>query len=128
MKSWKTWVAGIIVYCVIAGVDFLISPYINITQTMIDIGFGLLISVIVGVVGFNVICPLSKNTTMVNRFTVVIALFVYSVAVLAAIFMLLHEFSLKLFLLKGVLVGVIAMGIIYGIAQLIHWAIKGTRL
>ncbi len=95
-------------------------------QTWVDIGFGLLIAFCVGgAVAGEIICPKKKRGQLANRITVVVALLAYLLTVLAAIFMPRPEFSLKLFLLEGVLVGAITMGIIYGIAQVIHWAIKG---
>jgi hypothetical protein len=93
-----------------------------------NVGIPLIISLFVGYVAFNIICPKKKRGAIANRITVVIALLAYSLTVLAAIFMPRHEFSLKLFLLEGVLVGTITMGIIYGIAETIHWAITGKSM
>lgn len=93
-----------------------------------NVVIGLIISFIVGYVAFNIICPKKKRGAIANRITVVIALLAYSLTVLAAIFMVSHEFSLKVFLLEGVLVGTITMGIIYGIAEIIHWATTGKSM
>lgn len=93
-----------------------------------NVVIGLLISIIVGYVAFNIICPKKKRKAIANRITVVIALLAFSSCVLATIFMSRSEFSLKLFLLEGVLVGTITMGIIYGIAETIHWAITGKSM
>jgi len=89
---------------------------------------GLIISFLVGAGAFSIICPKRKRGQLANRITAVIALLAYSSFVLVAIFMPRPEFSLKLFLLEGVLLGVIAMGIIYGIAEAIHWAITGKSM
>jgi len=93
-----------------------------------NIVIGLIISFLVGYVVFNIICPKKKRGQPANRITAVISLLAYSSFVLVAIFMPRPEFSLKLFLFEGVLLGVIAMGIIYGIAEAIHWAIKGKSM
>lgn len=94
----------------------------------IDVVWVLLISYLVGAAAFSIICPKKKRGQLANRITAVIALLAYSLIVLVAIFMPRHEFSLKLFLLEGVLVGTITMGIIYGIAEAIHWAITGKSM
>ena len=93
-----------------------------------NVGVGLLISVIVGYAAFNIICPKKKRGAIANRITVVVALLAFSSCVLVTIFMSRSEFGLKLFLLEGVLVGTITMGIIYGIAEAIHWAITGKSM
>ena len=94
----------------------------------VDIGFALFISFCAGVVAFEIVCPKKKRGVAANRITAIVALLAYSLTVLAALFMPRPEFSMKLFLLEGVLVGVITMGIIYGIAQAIHWAIRGKLM
>ena len=86
---------------------------------------GLIISVFAGWGLVIEICPKKKRGELANRITAIVALFFYSITVLIAIFMPDHEFSLKQFLLEGILVGGITAFIIYGIAQAIHWAIKG---
>ncbi len=124
MKTWGKWVTGVIVSLGVgAGVGFLIGHYLG--KMWLDVGLGLYISFLVGALAFVIICPKTRRGQLANRITVVISLLAYSITVLAAIFMPRPEFSLKLFLLEGVLVGAITMGIIYGIAQVIHWAIKG---
>lgn len=127
MKTWGKWVTVVVSLGVSAGVGwgvaFLIEHYLG--KMWVDVGLGLYISFLVGAVAFVIICPKTKRGQLANRITVVIALLAYLLTVLAAIFMPRPEFSLKLFLLEGVLVGIITMGIIYGIAQAIHWAIKG---
>ena len=121
LLSWKTWVIGIIILCITFGVSILIE---NIPETVKAIGWGLFISCVVGYIAFQVICPKKKRGQLANRITVVVALLAFSSSVLASL--IFHsEFSLKMFLLEGVLVGTITMGIIYGIAQAIHWAIRG---
>ena len=94
----------------------------------IDVAWVFLISFLVGSIAFNIICPKKKRGQRANRITAIIALLAYSVTILAAIFMPRPEFSLKLFLIEGVLVGTITMGIIYGIAEAIHWAITGKSM
>ena len=94
----------------------------------VGVGFALLVSFLVGWAAFDIICPKKKRGVAANRITAIVALLAYSSTVLAALFMSYPEFSMNLFLLEGVLVGVITMGIIYGIAQLIHWAIKGKPM
>ena len=89
---------------------------------------GVGISFFVGRGAFDIICPKKKRGELANRITAVVALLAYSLTVLAALLMPRPEFSMKLFLLEGVLVGIITMGIVYGIAQSIHWAIKGRRM
>lgn len=135
MKTWQKWVTIIILFLGIGvgvgfGVYSLMEHYLGTwaATTLANVGFGLYISFIVGVVAFQIICPKKKRGQLANRITVVIALLAFSSCVLAAIFMPRPEFSLKLFLLEGVLVGVITMGIIYGIAQVIHWAIRGKPM
>jgi len=97
-------------------------------EICVGVGLALLISFGVGWVAFDIICPKKKRGVAANRITAVVALLAYSSTVLAALFMRYPEFSMNLFLLEGLLVGVITMGIIYGIAQVIHWAIKGKRM
>ena len=89
---------------------------------------GLVISFLVGRIAFGIICPKKKRGQLANRITVVVAMLAYSSCVLASLIMSRSEFSLKLFLLEGVLVGTITMGITYGIAEAIHWAIKGESM
>jgi len=125
LLSWKIWVVGIIILCIVGGVSVLIE---NIPETLKAIGWGLFISSVVGYIAFNIICPKKKRGVIANRITAVVALLAYLASVLAAIFMPSREFSLKLFLLEGVLVGVITMSIIYGVAEAIHWAIKGKSM
>lgn len=124
LLSWKTWVVGIIILCIAGGVSILIE---NIPETLKAIGWGLFISCVVGYIAFHVICPKKKRGQLANRITAVVALLAYSSCVLASL--IFHpEFSLKMLLLEGVLVGTITMGIIYGIAEAIHWAIKGESM
>lgn len=89
---------------------------------------GLGISFLVGSIAFSIICPKKKRGELANRITAVAALLAYLSCVLPSLIIAWHEFSLKLFLLEGVLVGTITMAIIYGIAQAIHWAIKGKSM
>ena len=93
-----------------------------------NIVIGLIISSLVGTGAFHIICPKKKRGQLANRITAVIALLAYSSFVLVAIFMPRPEFNLRLFLFEGVLLGVIAMGIIYGITEAIHWAITGKSM
>ena len=103
---------------------------VKVSMNWVDFGIGLLMAFLVGAVAFNnIICPKKKRREAANRITAVVALLAYSLTVLAALFIPQRpEFSLNLFLLEGVLVGAITMGIIYGIAQAIHWAIRGKPM
>ena len=94
----------------------------------IDVAWVLIISFLVGSIAFSIICPKKKRGQLANRITAVIALLAYLSCVLSSLIMARPEFSLKLFLLEGVLVGTITMGIIYGIAEAIHWAITGKSM
>ncbi len=93
--------------------------------TVIDVVFALFISFWIGLAAFDLICPKDKRQVAVNRITAIIVVLAYSSVVMSALFVPWPKFSLTLFLLQGELVGVISMGIIYGIAQIIHWAVKG---
>jgi hypothetical protein len=95
----------------------------------VNVGFALFFSFLMGWGAFDIICPKKKRGQLANRITVVIALLAYSSTLMASSLRYLtppfQQFSFNRFLLEGVLVGAITMGIIYGIAQAIHWAIKG---
>ena len=97
-------------------------------EISVGVGLALIFSFLVGWAAFDIICPKNKRGVAANRITAVVALLAYSSTVLVALFMHYPEFNMNLFLLEGVLVGVITMGIIYGIAQVIHWAIKGKPM
>lgn len=97
-----------------------------------NIGIAIFASCFVGGGAFYIICPYYKRGVAANRITVVVALLAYLSCLAASslkyfttptVTFSFHD--LNLFLLEGVLIGAITMGIIYGIAQVIHWAIKG---
>ena len=110
-----------------AGIYFLVDRYLG--RTWADVGFALYVSFFVGWGAFDIICPKKKRGVAASRITAVVALLAYSSGLMASSLKYLTppslQFSLNRFLLEGVLVGAITMGIIYGIAQAIHWAIKG---
>jgi hypothetical protein len=132
VAGWLTNLFWILISLVVGvGIALLLEKYLGRTwaHVVVDVVFALCISLFVGWGAFYIICPKKKRGQLANRITVVISLLAYSLGLMASSLKYLTspfpQFSFNRFLLEGVLVGIITMSIIYGIAQAIHWAIKG---
>jgi hypothetical protein len=137
VEGWQhslLWILIILVIAgvVIAGIFYFFRDILPGMRPLIDFGFAIFFTFCVGFIALVIICPDTKRGQLSNRITVVVALLAYSSCIIPALFKYVvvpvGQFNGKLFLIEGVLVGAIIMGIIYAIAQVIHWAIKGKLM
>lgn len=97
----------------------------------INIGLELFMSIFIGYGAFSLICPKKKREYIANRITMVVALVAFTIIVVASLWTsskIQHNLQLMSFLLGGLLTGIVAIAVIYGIAQLIHWLAKGKAM
>ena len=93
--------------------------------------WGILIAMGAGWYGINILMPKPNLKSAAQRLTIIAVVFAYGVFVLTAFWSNLNRpfgFSLTRFLIEGVLLGAIAGLVTYGLAQLIHWAVKGQTM